>query len=64
MLYNHTINIEFFILSHLATNETRFSTGGYFCPICENKYCELPVECGVCGMFKQNTKVYKIIFRK
>jgi transcription initiation factor TFIIH subunit 2 len=37
-------------MCHLASNETRFSTGGYFCPICDNKYCELPVECGVCGL--------------
>ncbi|XP_072175115.1 general transcription factor IIH subunit 2-like isoform X2 [Diadema setosum] len=27
-----------------------FGTGGYFCPQCESKYCELPVECKVCGL--------------
>ncbi|CAF0717903.1 unnamed protein product [Brachionus calyciflorus] len=37
-------------LCHLETNETRFSNGGYFCPICDSKYCELPVECRVCGL--------------
>ena len=36
--------------SHLETTDNRFSTGGYFCPICNNKYCELPVECKVCGI--------------
>lgn len=39
------------------SNETRFSNGGYFCPICDSKYCELPVECKVCG--KQNFKLKK-----
>lgn len=34
----------------METNETRFSNGGYFCPICDSKYCELPVECKVCGI--------------
>ena len=34
----------------MESNEPRFSTGGYFCPVCENKYCELPVECNVCGL--------------
>lgn len=27
-----------------------FGTGGYFCPQCQSKYCELPVECKVCGL--------------
>jgi transcription initiation factor TFIIH subunit 2 len=27
-----------------------FSIGGYFCPICESKYCELPTECCVCHL--------------
>jgi len=37
-------------MCHLETSDVRFSTGGYFCPICNNKYCELPVECRVCGL--------------
>ena len=44
-------------MCHLETNETRFSTGGYFCPVCDNKYCELPVECKICGNFN-NLKVF------
>ncbi|XP_062368813.1 general transcription factor IIH subunit 2 isoform X7 [Cinclus cinclus] len=24
--------------------------GGYFCPQCRAKYCELPVECKICGL--------------
>ena len=31
-------------------NNTNFSTSGYFCPQCNSKYCELPVECQVCGL--------------
>lgn len=27
-----------------------FSTSGYFCPQCKSKYCDLPVECKVCGL--------------
>ena len=27
-----------------------FSIGGYFCPVCESKYCELPTECSVCHL--------------
>lgn len=27
-----------------------FSIGGYFCPTCESKYCELPTECSVCHL--------------
>ncbi|XP_022649374.1 general transcription factor IIH subunit 2-like [Varroa jacobsoni] len=26
------------------------SSGGYFCPQCKSKYCELPVECRCCGL--------------
>ena len=28
----------------------KFAIGGYSCPQCQNKYCELPVECKVCGL--------------
>ena len=52
--YIHLINhLDIFLFidpSHLETSDSRFSTGGYFCPICNNKYCELPVECKVCGI--------------
>ncbi|CAI9719991.1 general transcription factor IIH subunit 2-like [Octopus vulgaris] len=27
-----------------------FSSGGYFCPQCRSKYCELPVECKACAL--------------
>jgi transcription initiation factor TFIIH subunit 2 len=37
-------------LCHLESEQCNISTGGYFCPICDNKYCELPVECKVCGL--------------
>jgi transcription initiation factor TFIIH subunit 2 len=42
--------LTYYEKSHLETSDNRFSTGGYFCPICNNKYCELPVECKVCGL--------------
>lgn len=28
----------------------KLSTGGYYCPQCYSKYCELPVECKACGL--------------
>ncbi|XP_076331444.1 general transcription factor IIH subunit 2 Ssl1 [Tachypleus tridentatus] len=28
----------------------KFGIGGYFCPQCHSKYCELPVECKACGL--------------
>ncbi|XP_065655520.1 general transcription factor IIH subunit 2 isoform X2 [Hydra vulgaris] len=31
-------------------NMQGFNCTGYFCPQCKNKYCELPVECKVCGL--------------
>ncbi|KAI1296870.1 General transcription factor IIH subunit 2 [Halotydeus destructor] len=34
---------------HLSDN-TNFSRSGYFCPQCNSKYCDLPVECQVCGL--------------
>uniref|UniRef100_A0A1B6EDD1 General transcription factor IIH subunit n=1 Tax=Clastoptera arizonana TaxID=38151 RepID=A0A1B6EDD1_9HEMI len=30
--------------------ESKLKSGGYFCPQCRSKYCELPVECRVCGL--------------
>uniref|UniRef100_A0A1Y1JS06 General transcription factor IIH subunit n=1 Tax=Photinus pyralis TaxID=7054 RepID=A0A1Y1JS06_PHOPY len=29
---------------------SKLTTGGYYCPQCCSKYCELPVECRVCGL--------------
>lgn len=29
---------------------SRLNSGGYFCPQCCSKYCELPVECKACGL--------------
>uniref|UniRef100_A0A6M2DRR6 Putative rna polymerase ii transcription initiation/nucleotide excision repair factor tfiih n=1 Tax=Xenopsylla cheopis TaxID=163159 RepID=A0A6M2DRR6_XENCH len=31
-------------------NSSKLSVGGYFCPQCASKYCELPVECLACGL--------------
>lgn len=30
--------------------EPNFGISGYFCPQCNSKYCDLPVECKVCGL--------------
>lgn len=38
-------------MCHLDSAEPRkLSTAGYFCPQCQAKYCELPVECVICGL--------------
>jgi transcription initiation factor TFIIH subunit 2 len=29
---------------------TDLTYGGYLCPRCATKYCELPTDCGVCGL--------------
>ncbi|GAU96122.1 hypothetical protein RvY_07611 [Ramazzottius varieornatus] len=39
-----------FCLCHLDQPEPRYGQPGYFCPVCLSKYCELPVECKVCGL--------------
>lgn len=41
-----------YIFSHVdSTDEgSKLTTGGYYCPQCCSKYCELPVECRVCGL--------------
>src|SRR5699024_4503283 len=31
-------------------DEPNFGISGYFCPQCNSKYCDLPVECKVCGL--------------
>ncbi|RMX58207.1 hypothetical protein pdam_00000025 [Pocillopora damicornis] len=37
--------------NHLDSNGVKgLSTSGYFCPQCKSKYCDLPVECKVCGL--------------
>eukprot|EP00112_Aurelia_sp_Birch-Aquarium-sp1_P007555 Seg1823.9 transcript_id=Seg1823.9/GoldUCD/mRNA.D3Y31 product="General transcription factor IIH subunit 2" protein_id=Seg1823.9/GoldUCD/D3Y31 len=30
--------------------ESGLGNSGYFCPQCRSKYCELPVECKICGL--------------
>jgi transcription initiation factor TFIIH subunit 2 len=38
-------------MCHLDSNDkSKLSTNGYFCPQCQAKYCELPVECVICGL--------------
>lgn len=39
-------------MAHLDNNSTEpgLTLGGYFCPQCRAKYCELPVECKICGL--------------
>ncbi|XP_010765673.1 general transcription factor IIH subunit 2 [Notothenia coriiceps] len=40
-----------FSMSHLDSScGAGLSLGGYFCPQCQAKYTELPVECKVCGL--------------
>lgn len=38
--------------SHVDSSDegSKLSTGGYYCPQCCSKYCELPVECRSCGL--------------
>ncbi|XP_014252378.1 general transcription factor IIH subunit 2 [Cimex lectularius] len=38
-------------MCHLDAEEgSKLEGGGYLCPQCRSKYCELPVECKVCGL--------------
>uniref|UniRef100_A0A3B5M737 C2H2-type domain-containing protein n=1 Tax=Xiphophorus couchianus TaxID=32473 RepID=A0A3B5M737_9TELE len=40
-----------FSMSHLdSSGGPALTLGGYFCPQCQAKYTELPVECKVCGL--------------
>jgi len=32
------------------TEPSKLTTRGHFCPECNSKYCELPVECRICGL--------------
>ena len=33
-----------------ANEASKLTSKGYFCPQCQAKYCELPVECVICGL--------------
>uniref|UniRef100_A0A1B6EUB8 General transcription factor IIH subunit n=1 Tax=Cuerna arida TaxID=1464854 RepID=A0A1B6EUB8_9HEMI len=33
-----------------TSDASKLKSGGYFCPQCRSKYCELPTECRVCGL--------------
>lgn len=38
-------------LCHIdSKNVEGFGSAGYFCPQCSSKYCDLPVDCNVCGL--------------
>ncbi|KAL0268262.1 UNVERIFIED_CONTAM: hypothetical protein PYX00_010276 [Menopon gallinae] len=37
-------------MCHLDDTEVKLKSGGYSCPQCGSKYCELPVECRACGL--------------
>ncbi|XP_050769014.1 general transcription factor IIH subunit 2 isoform X5 [Gymnogyps californianus] len=40
-----------FSMAQLENNsDPGLTLGGYFCPQCRAKYCELPVECKICGL--------------
>uniref|UniRef100_A0ACB8ER87 General transcription factor IIH subunit 2 n=1 Tax=Sphaerodactylus townsendi TaxID=933632 RepID=A0ACB8ER87_9SAUR len=40
-----------FSMAHLEnSSEPGLTLGGFFCPQCRAKYCELPVECKVCSL--------------
>ncbi|KAJ8917753.1 hypothetical protein NQ315_005204 [Exocentrus adspersus] len=58
MGFPHQINVEgseeplTMCMCHVdSTSEgSKLTTGGYYCPQCFSKYCELPVECRACGL--------------
>ncbi|CAH1099334.1 unnamed protein product [Psylliodes chrysocephalus] len=39
-------------MCHVDSTEdgSKLTSGGYYCPQCFSKYCELPVECRACGL--------------
>lgn len=39
-------------ICHLENSEnpSKYSSAGYHCPQCFSKYCELPIECQICGL--------------
>ncbi|CAH1119166.1 unnamed protein product [Phaedon cochleariae] len=58
MGFPHQINIEgseeplTMCMCHVDSVDdgSKLTTGGYYCPQCFSKYCELPVECRACGL--------------
>ena len=42
------LNSKYF--SHLNSETTVVPSSGYFCPQCDSKYCEIPIECKACGL--------------
>lgn len=49
-MFENSFKLSYF--SHLDSVDegSKLTTGGYFCPQCQSKYCELPVECRSCGL--------------
>ncbi|KAJ8966977.1 hypothetical protein NQ314_003200 [Rhamnusium bicolor] len=58
MGFPHQINVEgseeplTMCMCHVDSIDdgSKLTTGGYYCPQCFSKYCELPVECRACGL--------------
>lgn len=48
--YIHEPHDKPFMCACHLEDEPNFSISGYFCPQCNSKYCDLPVECKVCGL--------------
>lgn len=45
-------------LSHQDTpGGSTLTNKGYICPQCQSKYCELPIECQVCGKYSTNNDI-------
>lgn len=42
-------NFPSLCVCHLSSNPN-INTSGYFCPQCNSKYCDLPVECQICNL--------------
>ncbi|XP_056647580.1 general transcription factor IIH subunit 2 [Diorhabda sublineata] len=58
MGFPHQLNVEgseeplTMCMCHVDSSDdgSKLTTGGYYCPQCYSKYCELPVECRACGL--------------
>lgn len=58
MGFPHQLNVEgseeplTMCMCHVDSTDdgSKLTTGGYYCPQCFSKYCELPVECRACGL--------------
>lgn len=58
MGFPHQINVEgaeeplTMCMCHVDSVDegSKLTTGGYYCPQCYSKYCELPVECRACSL--------------